>query len=202
MDIGILLFEGVDLLDAGGPYEVFVTANRLAARDGRAEPFVVRTFTVDGQPVTAYGGLGLTPSARITADTPCDVFIVPGTVDIERIVQDARLQAIITTSLRTSSVTASVCTGAFLLARAEALADRAWTTHWEDIDDLAQVAGEAGARRDVRWVDSGSVVTAGGLTCGIDMALHLVDRFVDRSLATRTARQIDYAWNPQAAPPA
>ena len=194
MDVGILLFDGVDLLDAGGPYEVFLTANRLAVRDGHQAPFNVRTFTVDGQPVTAYGGLGLTPSAPLSAETQYDVVIVPGTIDIETAMANHRLQAAIRSSLQTSQVTASVCTGAFLLAQAGALEGKAWTTHWEDIGALAQIVGESGAQKDVRWVDSGTVVTSGGLACGIDMALHLVSRLVEPSLAQRTAQQIDYPW--------
>lgn len=61
--VSILLFEGCDLLDAGGPYEVFLTASRLAERTGEQKPFTVDTVTADGEPVTAYGGLGLIPSA-------------------------------------------------------------------------------------------------------------------------------------------
>jgi transcriptional regulator GlxA family with amidase domain len=103
-----------------------------------------------------------------------------------------------------SDLTASVCTGAFLLASADLVGDRPWTTHWEDIDALAARlgpgAGDGGVRgvRGVRWVDSGDVVTAAGLSSGIAMALHLVDRLAGRDLAERTARQIDYPWRPDA----
>ncbi len=91
---------------------------------------------------------------------------------------------------------ASVCTGAFLLGEAGLLEGRAWTTHFEDIDLLAQAIGVEGATREVQWVDSGEVVTAGGLSSGIDMALRLVERLAGRDLATATARQIEYAWDP------
>lgn len=96
-------------------------------------------------------------------------------------------------------MTTSVCTGAFLLAAAGLLDGRQWTTHWEDIDLLAGRLGPEGAVRGVRWVDAGAVVTSGGLTSGISMALHVVDRLAGRELAERTARQLDYPWHPDPA---
>lgn len=196
MRIGILLFAGVDLLDAGGPYEVFLTASRLAVRDGRSAPFDVVTLTADGGPVTAYGGLVLTPQASADAAGRLDVVIVPGAIDIDAAAAAADLIPAVGALAATCAVTASVCTGAFLLQAAGLLRDRAWTTHWEDVDALAERAGASGARRGVPWVDDGSVVTAGGLTSGIAMALHLVDRFAGRAAAERTARQLDYPWTP------
>lgn len=200
MKIVILLFDGVDLLDSGGPYEVFLTACRLAARRGDAAPFEVVTVTLDGQPVTAYGGLGLVPQASLEATPvgPDDVLLVPGTIDVDRALAIRGLLRGIEHASRSAGLTASVCTGAFLLAQAGLLDDRPWTTHWEDVDDLAARIGAQGARRDVRWVDAGPVVTAAGLSSGIAMALHLVDRLAGRELAERTARQIEYAWRAEA----
>jgi transcriptional regulator GlxA family with amidase domain len=197
--IGLLLFEGVDLLDVGGPYEVFLTASRLVARDGGEPPFEVVTLTADGGPVTAYGGLGLRPQAAVANSGPLDVVVVPGTIDVDAAVGDERLLAAIDGLAGATDLTASVCTGAFLLAAAGVLDGRPWTTHWEDVDLLAERIGERGAVRDVRWVDAGEVVTAGGLSSGIAMALHLVDRFAGRELAERTARQLDYDWRTAAA---
>jgi len=197
--IGLLLFEGVDLLDVGGPYEVFLTASRLVARDGGEPPFEVVTLTADGGPVTAYGGLGLRPQAAVADSGPLDVVVVPGTIDVDAAVGDERLLAAIDGLAGATDLTASVCTGAFLLAAAGVLDGRPWTTHWEDVDLLAERIGEGGAVRDVRWVDAGEVVTAGGLSSGIAMALHLVDRFAGRDLAERTARQLDYDWRTAAA---
>jgi transcriptional regulator GlxA family with amidase domain len=194
--IAILLYDGVDLLDSGGPYEVFLTAARLAVRDGEQPPFEVVTITPGGDPVAAYGGLLLTPHADAAAIGDIDVLIVPGTTDIARALDDEALLASINGLRERTAVVASVCTGAFLLAKLGLLADRAWTTHWEDVDLLAQTLDPAGARRDVRWVTDGAVTTAAGLSSGIAMSLHLVDRLAGRELAERTARQLDYDWDP------
>jgi transcriptional regulator GlxA family with amidase domain len=195
MHISILLFEGVDLLDSGGPYEVFLTANRLAERAGDDPPFEVDTVTLDGEPVTAYGGLGLIPSAAADALATTDLVIVPGTIDLSGPLGDrALIDAISELTRRDGTTLTSVCTGAFLLERAGALEGRPWTTHWEDVDLLAERAGADGARRRVRWVDDGAVVTGGALSSGLAMALHLVERFAGRGLAEATANQIDYVW--------
>jgi len=194
--IAILLYDGVDLLDSGGPYEVFLTATRLAVRDGAQPPFAVVTITPGGAPVAAYGGLLLTPHADAAAIGEIDVLIVPGTTDIAGALDDKALLASINRLREHTAIVASVCTGAFLLAKLGLLADRAWTTHWEDINLLARTLDPAGARRGVRWVTEGAVTTAAGLSSGIAMSLHLVDRLAGRELAEHTARQLDYDWDP------
>lgn len=193
LSVAILLYEEVDLLDAGGPYEVFLTASRLMQRDGSDRRIKVDMLTVDGKPITAYGGLGLIPHANAENVSQADVLIVPGTIDIAKALQNQDIiQTVQTFSKNRSGVTASVCTGAFLLAKANLLDQLPWTTHWEDIDLLSETFGTKGARRNERWIDAGDVITSGGLACGIDMALHLVARFHDKALAERTARQLDY----------
>src|SRR6185437_5511941 len=197
MQIGIVVFEQVDLLDVGGPYEVFLTASRLVERDGGQPPFEVLTLGLGREPVEAYGGLRLTPSATLTEAGRLDLLVVPGAVRIDEVLGDHRLVEAIREAAAAAETVASVCTGAFVLQSLGFLNDRPWTTHWEDVEDLAVRAGNPG-QAWVRWVDAGEVVTAGGLSSGIAMALHLVDRFAGRDLALRTARQIEYDWDPEA----
>jgi transcriptional regulator GlxA family with amidase domain len=196
MQIGIVVFDQVDLLDVGGPYEVFLTASRLVERDGGQPPFEVLTLGLSREPVEAYGGLGLTPSATLAEAGGLDLLVVPGAVRIDEVLGDGTLLSAVREAAATAKTVASVCTGAFVLQSLGFLDDRPWTTHWEDVEDLAARAGDAG-RAWVRWVDAGAVVTAGGLSSGIAMALHLVDRFAGRDLALRTARQIEYDWDPE-----
>jgi len=199
MRIGIVVFEQVDLLDVGGPYEVLLTASRLVERDGGEAPFEVLTLGLSGEPVSAYGGLRLTPQSTLTRAGQLDVLVVPGAIRIEEVVDDSELLAAIGAAAGRASVVASVCTGAFVLGALGRLEGRPWTTHWEDVEALAartEGAGEGEAW--VGWVDAGEVVTSGGLSSGIAMALHLVERFAGRDLALRTARQIEYEWDPEA----
>lgn len=196
--VGILVFDGFDLIDAGGPYEVFLTASRLAERDGLAPTFSVELVSPTGADVVAYGGMTLTALTPVTDHSRYDVVVVPGLIDIERGVADAELGAAVTALASHSSLTTSVCTGAFLLASQGILDGLPATTHWEDVEGLRQ-AGIADAVAGVRWVDTGSVVTGGALTSGLHMALHVVARLAGQEMAQRTARQLDMDWSPDPA---
>ena len=194
--VGLVLFDEVDLLDVGGPYEVLLTANRLSERQGAPPPFEVLTLAADA-PLRAYGGLGLVAHTTVATAPDLDVLIVPGAIAIDAVT--GPVAAAVREVAARTPVVSSVCTGAFVLGALGLLDGRRWTTHWEDVDDLAarlEPAASTGATRDVRVVDDGPVVTAGGLLCGVDLGLHLVGRFAGRDLAIATARQIDYAWTP------
>ncbi len=194
--VAILLFPGFDLIDAGGPYEVFLTASRLAARDGLPPQYEVVLVSPDGDDAVAFGGMtitGLSPAHDVGA---VDLVVVPGTIDVARVLNDRRIMDAVTRMVGSSPVVTSVCTGSFLLAATGALAGKSATTHWEDVE-LLEATGQTGeVARGVRWVDEGSVVTSGGLTSGIHMALHIVARDYGVEHAMRTARQLDQPWDP------
>lgn len=192
LTVELLLFDQVDLLDVGGPYEVLLTANRLAARDGEPAPFEVRTVAT-AEEVVAYGGLGLRPSHALDLDAPVDVLVVPGAVDLDAA---ATAEATIARRAAHADLVTSVCTGSVLLARAGVLDAPAATTHHEDLDLLREVAPGAAVHR-APWVDAGAVITAGGLSSGLALGLRLVHRLVSRDLAVRTATQIEHPWDPE-----
>lgn len=193
----LLLFDGCDLIDVAGPLEVWLTANRLAERAAHVAPFEVLTVSDDGKGVTAYGGLGLTPHAALTDVGDVDVFVVPGAIDTDAVLLAPHLVELVRDRASRSGLMASVCTGAFVLAAAGLLDGRPFTTHFEDIDGLATRFSTGTPRPDARWVDDGDVVTGGGMTSGIAMALHLVERVAGGKLAQATAHQIDYTWTEQ-----
>ncbi|AYY15075.1 DJ-1/PfpI family protein [Actinobacteria bacterium YIM 96077] len=191
--VALLVFDEVDLLDVGGPYEVFLTANRLAERRGKTAPFEVVTVAAESGLKTSYGGLDLAAQQSFDVLGDDDVLIVPGAIDIVTVLKDEQLLRMVSGHAQRGLV-ASVCTGAFILAAAGVLDGRPFTTHWEDVGDLAERVRGGEPRADVRWVDDGNIVTSGGLSSGIAMALHLVARLVDPDLAQATADQIDYVW--------
>jgi len=197
--VAILLFDGFDLIDAGGPYEVFLTASRLAERDGLPPQYELILVSSGGADAVAFGGMTLTALHDPADIGQVDVAIVPGTVDVAAAVADPVLASTVEGLLNSSRVTASVCTGAFLLAEVGALEGKRATTHWEDVDDLDATGRVGGVARGVRWVDEGDVVTSGGLTSGIHMALHLVARDFGVEHAVRTACQLGLPWDPTGA---
>ncbi len=196
MRIGLLLFDDVDLLDVGGPYEVFLTASRLAERLGDVAPFEV--VTIGSRPVTAYGGLGLIPQQTPEEANDLDVLVVPGAIAIDAVAERPEVTEVLEALSERAGIVASVCTGAFLLGDQGLLDGLRWTTHWEDVEYLGSRIESEGGLPWEDWVDSGRIVTAGGLSAGISMALHLVERLTGRELAVATARQLQYDWDPEA----
>ncbi|HAV62051.1 MAG TPA: thiamine biosynthesis protein ThiJ [Verrucomicrobiales bacterium] len=194
-NVGIYIFDEVEVLDLGGPFEVFSTASRMKLRlaPDTAKPFEVFTVADTLRPVRARGGLTIQPAFELTDHPAIDVLIVPGGEVGAELKREVLIAWIARTSAK-ASLTASVCTGAFLLAKAGLLAGKTVTTHWEDVADLRAMFPDLTVVDDRRWVDAGDVVTSAGISAGIDMSLQLVARLEGEELAVRTARQMDYDW--------
>ena len=192
LDVGILLFPEVEVLDFAGPFEVFSVAARLAARGGGHVSFQVRTFAKEVR-VRARHGLEVMPSATLE-DFPADIVIIPGGV-VDAAMKDAALLDWIATASRRSMLTASVCTGAFLLAQAGVVSGTV-TTHWEDIPDLRTAFPHLTVMENVPFVDQGNIVTSAGISAGIEMSLYLVGEILGSKAAAQTARQMQYNWIP------
>ena len=80
------------------------------------------------------------------------------------------------------------------MAKAGLLKSKRATTHWEDIDDLTAMFPDIEIKKNVRWVDEGQIVTAAGISAGIDMSLHLISRMINQNLAVLTAKQMEFDW--------
>ena len=193
--VGIYLFDDVEVLDFAGPFEVFSTASRLQSRlDPRSSALFEVVTIADGRRlIHARGGLKIMPDFEITTHPHLDVLIIPGGIVTAELKRERIIDWIARTA-STSQLTASVCTGAFLLGQAGLLNGKKATTHWEDIDDLRSMFPEIDVQAEVRWVDIGPIVTSAGISAGIDMSLHLVSRLESQELAIKTARQMEFDW--------
>jgi transcriptional regulator GlxA family with amidase domain len=194
-NVGIYIFDEIEVLDLGGPFEVFSTASRMKSRlqPGAEKPFEIFTIADTNRTIRARGGLMLQPNFDIANHPDMDIFIVPGGVVTAELKRDFIIGWIAQTAAK-SSLTASVCTGAFLLGKAGLLDGKTITTHWEDIDDFQAMFPDIPVQGEKRWVDAGTIVTSAGISAGLDMSLHLVARLESEELAVRTARQMDYDW--------
>ena len=194
--IGLLMFPDVEVLDFAGPFEVFTTASRMALRiaPDAPPPFAVHAIARQAGLCRARAGLQAQVDHRLDAHPPLDVLLVPGGVVDAEGAQPETLAWLARTAPG-CEIVASVCTGAFLLAAAGLLpAGTPVTTHWEDADDLRRAHPQLQVQQGMRWIDTGRIVTSAGISAGIDMSLHLVERLAGRALAERTARQMDFAW--------
>ncbi|MDD0811941.1 DJ-1/PfpI family protein [Curvibacter sp. RS43] len=203
MQIAILAFDDVEALDLAGPYEVFTTAARMAQRlaTEAGQPLAadspahwqVLCVAETLRPVRARAGMTLLPSHDFSQCPRPDLLLVPGGV-VDAPSRSPATLAWVQQAHEHAKLTASVCTGAFILAAAGVLHDQPVTTHWEDVADLRQQHPSLKVQEGVRWVDQGRLITSAGISAGIDMSLHLVQRLGGQALAERTARQMDYRW--------
>lgn len=200
--VGILLFPDVEVLDFAGPYEVFSVAARIApkALGAKSSPFTVVTVAETCELVSARHGLRVLPDHGFGDAPSMDVLIVPGGVVTEPLANHATLDWLQRQAAR-AMLTASVCTGAFILARIGLLDGLMATTHWEDVDEMRRMFPRVKIVEDTPYVDQGRLVTSAGISAGIDMSLHLVSRLVGPELAGLTARQMQYDWHPTQAIP-
>jgi transcriptional regulator GlxA family with amidase domain len=194
LEVAILIFPEVEVLDFTGPFEVFSVAGRILKQAGRP-PFRVSTVAAQSASVVARHGLPVIPNACFAERPPADILIVPGGI-VSQPLGDPPTLDWVRAAAGEAGLVASVCTGAFILARLGLLDGKACTTHWEDIPDLRRDYPGLQVLEDVPLVDEGSIVTSAGISAGIGMSLHLVGRILGIEAARRTARQMQYAWVP------
>jgi transcriptional regulator GlxA family with amidase domain len=184
--IVIVAFPGVQSLDVSGPAEAF----SIATRHHRAD-YVIRVVTPDGEAARATSGLTLLPDGAV-ADVrgAIDTLLIAGGEGVFDAARDERLLAWVRRASRRSRRTASVCTGALLLAHAGLLDGRRATTHWAYCDGMAARFPRVTVERDPIFVRDGNVATSAGVTAGMDLALALIEEDHGAQAALATARSL------------
>ena len=193
MRIAIAVFDGFEELDAIGPWEVL----SYWAREVASEPVDVSAVAPGLDPVRAAKGLRVIPDTTVAELGSVDVILVPGGIGTRSLLApDEPLHDVLRTLAAAGTLVTSVCTGSLVLAAAGLLRDRPATTHWNYLDLLASLDPTIDVRREERFVDDGNVVTAAGVSAGIDMALHLLVRLDSVQAAQRVRRAIQYDPQP------
>lgn len=190
--ITIVLFPDVEELDAVGPWEVLAYWTRTHPEDG----WSVSCISRDGRPVRCSKGLVVEAhSSFADAPTP-QVLLHPGGRGTRPLAVDSEHLDWVREQRRQVPLMTSVCTGALVYAAAGLLTGRPATTHWGALEELAALDPTVQVRPDERFVDDGDVVTASGVSAGIDMALHLVHRLAGLDRAREVRRGIQYDPEP------
>ncbi|PZN81132.1 MAG: GlxA family transcriptional regulator [Candidatus Methylumidiphilus alinenensis] len=189
--IGIVVFDGVEIIDVTGPMEVFAFANHFLQRSGITKENVYPTKLLAKKPGLVTTSCGL----QINADSAygdikdgIDILMIPGAIDVKNILSDASLQDWMRTLSPRPNRFVSVCTGAFLLAETGFLNGRLATSHWAYCDQLAADYPSVTVEPDRIFVRDDFVSTSGGVTAGIDLALSIVEEDWGRELALNVAR--------------
>jgi transcriptional regulator GlxA family with amidase domain len=187
--IGIVLFEGVEELDAIGPWEVLSHWTQVHPEDG----WTVSCLSRSGGPVTCAKGLVVHAHHAFDDAPPLGVLVHPGGEGTRPQIRDEEHLEWVRRRRAEVPLMTSVCTGSLVFAAAGLLRDRPATSYWDTLDLLARLDPTIDVRRDDRFVDDGDVITSAGVSAGIDMALHLVARLagVDRARDVRKGIQYD-----------
>lgn len=187
--IGLLLFDGVEELDAVGPWEVLAYWTQHHPEDA----WTVSCLSAEGEPVTAAKNLVLGAHHSLDHAPRMDVLIHPGGIGTRRLLKDPTHLDWVRARRGDVPLLTSVCTGSLVYAAAGLLTGRQATTHWAWLNMLSELDPTVITDVDARFVDDGNLITSAGVSAGIDMALHLVARFagVDRAREVRRGIQYD-----------
>jgi transcriptional regulator GlxA family with amidase domain len=190
--VAILVYPGVQSLDVTGPLEVFAGAQQLIELTARREPgYEIRTISADGAPLRCSSGLTIVPDLSLSdPPTELDTLIVAGGSGYREAATDETLLRWISRTAATARRTASVCTGAFLLAGSGLLDGRRATTHWASADELARLYPDVEVDAEPIFLRDGPIWTSAGVTSGMDLALALVEEDLDREAALTIARHL------------
>jgi putative intracellular protease/amidase/YHS domain-containing protein len=182
--VAFLISEGAVVIDFCGPWEVF---ERVYLPDRKHDAFSLYTVAETAAPITASGGLKITPNYTIVNAPAPKVIVIPAQSPASEATKNW-----IRNATKSTDVTMSVCTGAFVLASTGLISGMSATTHHGAYVDLAMQFPDIHVQRGARFVESGNLATAGGLTSGIDLAFRVVERYFGRDVASQTATLLEY----------
>jgi transcriptional regulator GlxA family with amidase domain len=185
-----LAYPSVKLLDVTGPIQVFASANAFMAQAGEAMPYAIRIVAQSGDRVEASGGVELAVHPLSAVDAALDTLVIAGGEGVAAAATDTALIDWVRERAKQSRRTASVCTGAFLLAASGMLDGRRAVTHWAFCAELARRFPAIRVEPDRIFIQDGPVWTSAGVTSGIDLALALVEEDLGRAAALAVARYL------------
>jgi len=182
--VAFLISEGAVVIDFCGPWEVF---QRVSIPDRKYDAFGLYTVAETAAPIHTSGGMQITPKYTIANAPPPKVIVIPAQSPASE-----ATKAWIRNATKSTDVTMSVCTGAFVLASTGLLNGKPATTHHGAYFDFAMQYPDIHVERGARFVEVGNLATAGGLTSGMDLAFRVVERYFGRDIATQTASLLEY----------
>jgi transcriptional regulator GlxA family with amidase domain len=187
-NVAILLFDEIEVLDFAGPFEVFAVTDEIRGYD----TFNVFTVAENPGPVRARNGLTIVPHHTLENCPAAHVLVVPGGFGTRALLNRLVMLEWIRTRAETADLTMSVCTGSLVLAKAGLLDGLRATTHHECFSLLRELAPHTEVVATERFVDNGRILTAAGISAGIDCSLHVVERLLGAEAAANTARYMEY----------
>ncbi len=188
LNVGIFLFDNVEVLDFAGPFEVFAVTSELSSFS------LLKVFTVshDGKGIRAVNGLMVQPDYSFETHPQIDILVIPGGVGTKAEIENPKSLDWVRSRCERSQITFSVCSGARILGKLGLLDGTKCTTHHEVIPHLREIAPLAIVDGESRFVDNGKIMTSGGISAGIDLSLHIVRKLFGAEVAGRTIQYMEY----------
>ena len=187
-NVAILLFDDVEVLDFAGPFEVFAVTDELRGYD----TFNVFTVAETKRPIRARNGLSVNPDHDFSSCPPPNLLVVPGGFGTRALLKNENTLAWLRAQSASAEIVMSVCTGSIVLGQLGLLEGLRATTHHECFELLRSLAPRATVVETERFTDNGKILTAAGISAGIDCSLHLVERLLGSDAAQQTARYMEY----------
>jgi len=193
--VGILVFNDVEVLDFCGPFEVFSVARKNFDTGLEAPgPFKVSLVAETKQLITSRAGMRVQPDYDLVNCPHLDILLVPGGFGTRREMDNQPLVDWIAERAWQASTVASVCTGSLLLGKAGLLEGKRATTHFMVLDMMQELFPGTKVERGLHFVEDGKLFTSAGVSAGIDLALSIVSRLLGEEAARMTARYIEYPF--------
>ena len=195
INVGIFIFDEVEVLDFAGPFEVFSRTRLLKGAESRrsndSAPFNPFTVSIDKKSLTATGGLKIIADYTFNNFPKIDILIVPGGYGTRTLLNNESLLKWIKAVSSKANITASVCTGSLLLAKAGLLEGKRATTHWGAIEALKSISKDIQVISERRVVND-EIITSAGVSSGIDMAFMIVENLYGEEVASDTSKYIEF----------
>lgn len=188
-NVGILIFDDVEVMDFCGPFEVFSVANRTNITN----PFNVFTVAEKEEHIYARNNLSINPQYTIYNCPKLDILIVPGGQGSRKEMNNKIILDWIKLNYPNLELLLTVCTGALIIAKCGLLEDMTATTHHSSLDLLKEISPKTKIVKD-RYVDNGRIILSGGISAGIDMSLYVVEKLLGKEAVLKTIDVMEYGW--------
>jgi transcriptional regulator GlxA family with amidase domain len=193
-NVAIFIFDDVEVLDFAGPFEVFNVTGEVID----PAPFDTYTVALTEEPIKARGKLSINPHYSIDNCPTPEIILLPGGDGRRRFMKNERVLSWITKHFDDLEKLLSVCTGTFYIAHTGLLNELSATTHHCAFPEFRKTFPGVTLIEDKRYVENGKIITAGGISAGIDMALYVVEQLLGKDKLDLTLEEMEWQWHPSA----
>ena len=187
-NVGILIFDNAEVLDFAGPFEVFSVTSEL----NNFEPFDVFTVGEKSTPISAVNGLSVNPRYNFNNCPRIDVLIIAGGSGTRKLMKNKKVLDWIDKVHQKTELTISICSGARLLGLLGLLDDKPYCTHHEVYEHMKEIVPTGKPQQKQRFIKAGRIYSSGGISAGIDLSFHIVEKLLDEKTTKQTATYMEY----------